>query len=169
MSANGMIADASAGRARIPHALRRLLLGALDLRDRRDVGQIDGNDLKAAIADLEARLERLCAAKPTHAPNVRLIKHLRNERGALLSFLRAPGAPATNHSAERAIRPMVCSRKHWGGNKTWAGARATSVLGSVCRTADQHHLDPIDVLYLIATTDGAAHGLDLGCRSAPDP
>ena len=167
--ANEMIADATAGQARIPHALRRLLLDALDLRDRRDVGLIDGADLEAAIADLEARLERLCAAKPTHAPNARLIKHLRNERGALLSFLRAPGAPATNHNAERAIRPMVCNRKHWGGNKTWAGARATSVLGSVCRTADQQHLDPIDVLYLIATTDGAACGLDLGCRSAPDP
>lgn len=56
---------------------------------------------------------------------------------------------------------MVCNRKHWGGNKTRAGAWSTSVLGSVCRTADQQHLDPGDVLYLIATTDGAAHGLDL--------
>jgi len=64
---------------------------------------------------------------------------------------------------------MVCNRKHWEANKTWEGARSTSVLGSVCRTADPQHLDPLDVAYLIATTDGAAHGLDLRCRKAPDP
>lgn len=168
--ANEMIADAKAGQARIPHTLRRLLLDALELRDRRDRGEIDGADLDRAIAALDGRVGRLCTAKATHAPNARLIKHLVNERDALLSFLRAPDTPATNHNAERAIRPMVCNRKHWGGNKTWVGARATSVIGSVCRTADQQHLDPLDVLYMIATTDGAAHGLDLPPPSSrPDP
>ncbi|MHB1533137.1 MAG: IS66 family transposase [Acidimicrobiales bacterium] len=159
--ANEMIVDARGGQARIPHALRRLLLDALALRDRRDAGEIDGDELEEAIAALEARVEALCAAKPTYAPNARLIKHLVNEKNALLAFLRAPGTPATNHNAERAIRPMVCNRKQWGGNKTWVGARATSVLASVCRTADQQHLDPLDVLYSILTTDGAVHGLDL--------
>lgn len=64
---------------------------------------------------------------------------------------------------------MVCNRKHWGGNKTWTGARTTSVLGSVCRTADQQDLDPLDVVYGIVTTHGAAHGLDLGPPPEPGP
>ena len=51
--ATEMIADARAGQARIPHALRRLLVDALELRDRRDVGEIDGADLEAAIASLD--------------------------------------------------------------------------------------------------------------------
>jgi len=167
--AKQMIADARPGQARTPHALRRLLLDALDLRDRRDVGLIDGNDLRAAIAGLEGRPERASAAEPTRASNARPVKHLRNETDALASFLRAAGTPATNHNKQRAIRPMACNRKHWEANKTWEGARTTSVLGSVCRTADPQHLDPIDVAYLIATTEGAAHRLDLRCRKAPDP
>lgn len=167
--ANEMICDATAGQARIPHALRRLLMDALELRERRDAAEIDQSELEAAIAALDERIGRLCAAKPTYPPNARLIKHLRNERHNLLSFLRAPGTPATNHNAERAIRPMVCNRKQWGGNKTWAGARATSVIGSVCRTADQQHLEPLEVLYRIATTDGAAHGLDLRPPKDPGP
>lgn len=165
--ANEMIADSVAGQARISHGVRRLLLDALALRAHRDGAQIGGDALDEAIKALEVRLDKLLAAKVTHEPNRRLLAHLSKERGALFSFLRAEGVPATNHHAERAIRPQVCARKNWGGNKSWTGARTAAVLGSVSRTATQQSLSPIAVLTQIATSDGATSGLHLA--DGPDP
>ena len=164
--ANEMIADSLAGQARIPHAVRRLLLDALALRARRDTAQIGGKALQAAIADLDARADKLISAKVTHEPNRRLLAHLANERDALFTFLTRDGVPATNHHAERGIRPQVCIRKNWGGNKTMRGAHAAKVLGSVIRTAAQQGLDPIDVLIEITTSDGTRNGLHLATPQA---
>ncbi|HET7486664.1 MAG TPA: transposase, partial [Acidimicrobiales bacterium] len=80
---------------------------------------------------------------------------------ALFSFLRHAGVPATNHEAERAIRPQVCMRKNWGGNKSEDGARAAAILGSVLRTSTQRGANPIEVLTAIATSDGRRNGLGL--------
>ncbi len=162
-----MIADATGGQARIPHQLQRLLVDALALRARRDAAQIGGAALAGEIERLEARADKLISAKVTYDPNRRLLAHLAKERHALFSFLRADGVPATNHEAERAIRPQVCTRKNWGGNKTDAGANATKVIGSVLRTATQQGIDPIEVLLEIAVSDGARSGLNLPERRGP--
>ena len=58
-------------------------------------------------------------------------------RDDLFTFLRQPGLDATNWRAELAIRFGVILRKIWGGSRTWAGARAQSVLMSVWRTCWQ--------------------------------
>jgi transposase len=55
--------------------------------------------------------------------------------GALVR--RQPGLDATNWRAELAIRFGVLLRKVWCGSRTWAGARAQSVLLSVWRTCWQ--------------------------------
>ena len=165
--AREMITDSVAGQARIPHALLRLIGDALVLRTARDTGQIGGEALAEAITALEARADRLIAARVTHEPNARLLAHLATERDALFSFLRAPGTPATNHEAERGLRPKVTERKNWGGNKSMAGARASVVTSSVIRTATQQGLDPVSVLMAIATSDGAFSGLDLPVGPAP--
>jgi len=163
---NEMILDSVGGQARIPHALRRLLLDALALRARRDTAQIGGPQLEDEIAKLDARVDKLLSAKVTHEPNRRLLAHLAKERDALFTFLKLDGVPATNHYAERGIRPQVCIRKNWGGNKSMRGAYAAKVIGSVIRTATQQGLDPTDVLVEIVTSDGARNGLDL---SIPEP
>jgi transposase len=164
---NELIADSVAGQARIPHAVRRVLVDALALRARRDGAQIGGRRLEAAIAELEARVDKLLCARVVHEPNRRLLAHLRTERDALFTFLRHQGVPATNHEAERAIRPQVCMRKNWGGNKSEAGARAAAILGSVLRTSTQRGANPIDVLMAIATSDGQRNGLDLDLGPGP--
>jgi len=164
---NELIADAVGGQARIPHALRRLLLDALALRDARDAGKVAGRRLKAEIKKLEERADTLLRARVTHEPNRRLLAHVRTERQALFTFLTHPGVPATNHEAERAIRPQVVTRKQWGGNKSLGGARASVMLGSVLRTSTQQDANPIDVLVDIATSDGRKHGLDLPTGPAP--
>jgi transposase len=159
--ANEMVVDSVGGQARIPHAVRRLLLDALALRARRDTAQIGGPELHDEIAKLEARADKLISAKVTHEPNRRLLAHLGTERDALFTFLKIDAVPATNHQAERGIRPQVCIRKNWGGNKTMQGAYAAKVIGSVIRTATQQGLDPTDVLVEILTSDGTRNGLDL--------
>jgi transposase len=56
------------------------------------------------------------------------------------------GVDATNWRAELAIRFGVILRKVWGGSRTWAGARAQSVLMSVWRTCWQQGRSALDFL-----------------------
>ena len=67
-------------------------------------------------------------------------------RGQPFTFLRQPGLDATNWRAELAIRFGVILRKVWGGNRTWAGAQAQSVLMSVWRTCWQQGRSALDFL-----------------------
>jgi transposase len=202
-----LIADSVAGQAKVPHAVRRLLLDALALRDQHadllsqrpdDDDVIDGHaveipdehpdangatlrsrlaclarralpagvtrlalgagrdqqpapeadtqSLAAGRDQLQARLEKLLAGRPTHDPNRKLLAHLSNESAHLLTFLQQPGVQATNWRAEQAIRPAVVNRKNWGGNRTWHGADTQQVLMSVIRTARQQNTDPVALL-----------------------
>lgn len=140
-----MIADSVAGQARIPHALRRLLLDALALRERRSAGPGDAA-FAGEVAALQGRLEALLGRNPTHRPNQRLLRHLAAERPHLLTFLTHEGVEATNWRAEQAIRPAVVNRKSWGGNRSWRGARTQQVAMSVIRTARQQDVDPIELM-----------------------
>jgi len=54
-----------------------------------------------------------------------------------LTFLYSPGLDATNYRAEQAIRPMVVTRKVWGGNRAERGAHSQSVLVSILQTCRQ--------------------------------
>jgi transposase len=75
-----------------------------------------------------------------------LAQHLWVHRDALFTFLRQPGLDATNWRAELAIRFGVILRKVWGGNRTWAGARAQAILMSVWRTCWQQGRSALDFL-----------------------
>jgi len=75
-----------------------------------------------------------------------LAQHLWAHRDDLFTFLRRPGLDATNWRAELAIRFGVILRKVWGGSRTWAGARAQSVLMSVWRTCWQQGRSALDFL-----------------------
>jgi hypothetical protein len=89
------------------------------------------------------------------------------DTGATGAYGRALSVPATNHNAERAIRPQVCTRKSWGGNKSLDGAAASTMIGSVLRTATQQRANPIEVLISLATSDGARSDLDLRTGRGP--
>jgi len=142
------------GTARVPRALQRLLLEALELRDRRDAGSIHEHGLAVARGRLEARMDRLLAWQPSDEENRKLLAHLRRERESLFTFLRLPGLPATNWRAEQAIRPAVVTRKACGGNRTWKGALAQQVLASVLRTARQQERDAIELLASLLRSPG---------------
>jgi len=131
---------------KIPAELSGILHDALSLRALRDCGDLDGDALAVAIADLEDRVHRLTAKRPTHPANRRLLKHLRREQAALFTFLRQPGVDATNWRSEHAIRPAVTNRKVCGGNRTWNSAHTQSVLMTLFRTAYQQGADAIALM-----------------------
>jgi len=138
-----MLDVAVAGEARYPLAVRRVLKAALALRDRRD--EMSGHGLAVARGRLESRADGLLESRLTHGPNVRLQKHLANERGALFTFLHDDAVEATNWPGEQAIRPAVVNRKTSGGSRSDRGSDAQGILTSVIRTARQQGRDPVEL------------------------
>jgi transposase len=141
-----MAATATRGAVSFPRHVAELLRAGLDLRDRHAAGQISGHGLAVARGRLENQLADLIYPPKTNAANERLAQHLWAHRGDLFTFLRQPGLDATNWRAELAIRFGVILRKVWGGNRTWVGARAQSVLMSVWRTCWQQGRCALDFL-----------------------
>jgi transposase len=135
--AEEMAATATRGAVCFPRWVAELLRAGLDLRDRYTAGEISRHGLAVARGRLENQLSDLVFPLKTNAANERLAQHLWAHRDALFTFLRQPGLDATNWRAELAIRFGVILRKVWGGSRTWAGARAQSVLMSVWRTCWQ--------------------------------
>jgi transposase len=131
---------------RFPRRVAELLRAGLDLRDRHAAGAISTHGLAVARGCLENELAGLIWPPKTNAANERLAQHLWNHRDELFTFLRQPGLDATNWRAELAIRFGVILRKVWGGNRTWAGARAQSVLMSVWRTCWQQGRSALEFL-----------------------
>ena len=111
-----------------------------------DGGDVRRHGLAVARGRLENQLSDLIFPLKTNTANERLAQHLWNHRAELFTFLRQPGLDATNWRAELAIRFGVILRKVWGGNRTWAGARAQAVLMSVWRTCWQQGRSALDFL-----------------------
>jgi len=141
-----MEAAATRGAVCFPRRVAELLRAGLDLRDRHEEGEISRHGLAVASGRLENQLSGLIFPPKANAANERLAQHLWAHRGDLFTFLRQPGLDATNWRAELAIRFGVILRKVWGGNRTWAGARAQSVLMSVWRTCWQQGRSALDFL-----------------------
>ena len=143
---DGMLETAVGGAVRFPRQVRDQLYAALDLRDRYLAGEVSHHGLAVARGQLANRLERIIFPPKSNAANERLAQHLWDHFEQLLTFLALPGLDATNWRAEQAIRFGVILRKVWGGNRTWAGARAQSVLMSVWRTCWQQGRHALDFL-----------------------
>jgi transposase len=144
--ADGMAATATRGAVRFPRRVAEVLRTGLDLRDRHGAGEISRHGLAVARGRLENQLSDLIFPPKTNAANERLAQHLWAHRDDLFTFLGQPGLDATNWRAELAIRFGVILRKVWGGNRTWSGARAQSVLMSVWRTCWQQGRSALDFL-----------------------
>ena len=140
------IAVAGIPGAQFPRVVQTLLQSSLRLRDRRDQGQISPHGLAVARGQLEARLDRVLERHTRSPANRRLRNHLVRERNAMFTFLYCPGLEATNWRAEQAIRPMVVTRKVWGGNRTATGARTQSILLSILQTCRQQNRPVIPLL-----------------------
>ena len=132
-----MLEVATPAAAKFPCAVKEILQVGLQLRDRRDLNQIDEQEFATGCAQLEERLDSTLNRNYRSAANRRLCHHLLRERDAIFTFLYCPGLDATNYHAEQAIRPMVVTRKVWGGNRTEKGANTQSVIVSILQTCRQ--------------------------------
>lgn len=127
---------AKQGQAKFPHAIRRVLKRALDLRERRD--ELTSHGFASIRGRIEAELDWLLTWRPTYEPNRTFRAHLERERPCLFTFLYDPTVHATNWEAEQALRGLaVMARKLSGGSRTDRGAKAHAIHLSVARTADQ--------------------------------
>ncbi len=132
-----LLATATAGAVRFPRQVQALLGHALAVRDRRDGGELSPHGLACCVGRLKTRLDRLLCWHRANDENERLADHLNRNRDHLFTFLTQSGIDATNHRAERAIRPAVLARKISGGSRTERGALAHACLTSVNQSARQ--------------------------------
>jgi hypothetical protein len=163
-----LITRGSRAAAWFPQAVLDLVQRGLALRDRCEAGTITPHGLAVATGRLDAALGRLLARPVRTLENRRLATHLDHERPHLFTFLHCPGVHATNNVAERALRPAICARKTWGGNRTARGARTQQILVSVITTCRQQGRDPFASLVALLRAPRAAP-LDLGPRDAAPP
>lgn len=150
-----LLETAVRGAVRLPRAVLALLDRAFELRRAWRGHRLSSDDLAERGLGLACQLEQLTSGRFTHEPNRRLAKHILGHAMHWFWFLFDPAIQATNHWAERAIRPAVVNRKVWGGNRTWPGARAQAILMSVIRTCRQRAVEPFGFL------------LDARCRPQP--
>jgi transposase len=134
------------GAARLPLSVKRLLQSGLAARDRFAAGEISPRGLLVIAGRLKAQLERVVSGRFTHDGNRRLANFLNNHLDEVFAYLRHPGMAATNYRGEQAIRPAVVNRKVWGGNRTWLGAWAQSIIMSVISTSILRDIDPLPLL-----------------------
>jgi len=117
--------------------LKRLLKELLLLRKKKP--KLKPGDYQRQGKRMEERLKELAEAPWDEPHAVRIAKRLNRHENELTLFLWEDGVEATNNAAERALRPAVVMRKITGGSRSERGARATAVLMSVIKTAQQQN------------------------------
>ena len=135
--ARELLAGATRGAVRYPRQLIALLTEAIHLRNRHRRGEVSARRLGQARAEFDRRLRELAWPAREVPAYETLSEHLWKHREEWFTFLSRPEVEATNWQAEQATRPAVVNRKVWGGNRTWAGARAQGVLLSVLETCQR--------------------------------
>jgi transposase len=138
--------SAAGGAIHFPRKVQAVIRNALDVRDRREAGEITADQAADQGRVLAKRMAELTRPPRENPDNERFAKHLYNLQESLFTFLEFENVDATNHKAEQAIRPAVVNRKVWGGNRTETGAKAQSILMSVIRTAAQRGIDALQFL-----------------------
>jgi transposase len=141
-----MLETAARGAVCFPRRIAALLRRGLALRDRYAAGDLSDHGLAVARGRLQQAFQDAIFPPKTHALNERLAQHLWNHHDEFFTFLQIPGLDATNWRAEHAMRFGVILRKVWGGNRTWRGAQAQTVLMSIWRTCWQRGQTALDFL-----------------------
>ena len=136
-----------AGAAESPATVKGILHAALQLRDRRDQGEIRvRRDWRLRADSWKRAWIGSCNDTIAHPP-ISVWPTISSGSGTRCSpCLYCPELEATNYRAEQAIRPMVVTRKVWGGIRTPRGAHTQSVLVSILHTCRQQLRPAISVV-----------------------
>lgn len=151
---DSLIESGTGGALAFPRGVKGLLLQGFEFRNRFRRDEMTRHGMKVMAGRLTMQMWDLVRHRKTHAANERFAKFLEKHLHDLFTFLRHPGADATNWRGEQAIRPAVVNRKVWGGNRTEMGALAQSRIMSVMQTCKQRLADPFDFIraQLVSTT-----------------
>ena len=80
--------------------------------------------------------------------------YARNQRHALLEFLRDGRVPIDNNACERAIRPLAVGRHNWQFAGSVEGAEAAAILYSMVESAKASGVDPLAYLEAVLERHG---------------
>jgi len=132
-------------------ALKSLLKRACALGRRR--ANLADATLKAYLADLERRLDRLLRLTPSHPAGRKLQGAIKAIRGNLFVFMTNREIEATNNGSERALRPGAVYRKITNGFRSEWGARFYADLRSVIETGRRRCVRALDAIRLTLQGD----------------
>jgi transposase len=141
-----ILETARGGAVVFPRRIKGLLHEALEVRGRRDAGDIKPATTQRRARSLRAQVARLSEPTKSNAINERFAGHLYRQQHHLFTFLKAEGIDATNWRAEQALRNPIVNRKVWGGNRTETGAAAQGILCSIWGTAVKRAIEPFQWL-----------------------
>ena len=139
------------GDAVLGPGLKALLKRACAIGRRRE--NLADSTLKAYEADLDRRLDRLMALKPTHKAGRKLQKMFREIRSHLFVFVTNRELTATNNGSERALRPAAIYRKITNGFRSEWAAKLYADVRSVIETGRRRSIRAIDAIRM--TLQGA--------------
>jgi transposase len=125
-------------------ALKGLFKRACAIGRRR--ADLANSTLKAYLADLERRLDRLLRLTPIHPAGRKLQETIKAIRGNLFVFMTNREIEATNNGSERALRPGAVYRKITNGFRSEWGAKFYADLRSVIETARRRSIRAIDAI-----------------------
>jgi transposase len=100
---------------------------------------------RARLADECERRSRAlarCYRRTDGHPAQVLARRLHRYESELFTFVRLPGVPATNNEAERAVRPLVITRKISGGSRSSTGSQVRCDLATPFYTWAARGLNP---------------------------
>lgn len=99
---------------------------------------------------IAARLLRLTSGWKTHyslkGKVADAVKYARNQRRALLAFLRDGRIPIDNNACERAIRPVAIGRGNWLFAGSIQGANAAATIYTLVESAKASGVEPLAYL-----------------------
>ena len=159
---NELLETAVGGAARFPLSVKKILKEGLTARDRFMMGRTSARTLARTAGRLKSEMETLVHPERKHVDNNRFAWFLHNHLDSLFTYLRHPGLEATNWRGEQAIRPAVINRKVWGGNQTWAGAKAQGIITSIIQTCRLKSIEPLKQLHDTLTAKNPSHVPALG-------
>jgi transposase len=136
-------------------ALKGLLKRACALGRRRP--DLADASLKAYLADLERRLDRLLRLAPIHQAGRKLQDTIKAIRGNLFAFMTNREIEATNNGSERALRPGAVYRKITNGFRSEWGAKFYADLRSVIETGRRRSVRALDAIRLTLQGDPLPH------------
>lgn len=149
-----------------PRAMK-LFLGDIDelydIEERGREAQLDATALLALRQEeaipIMRRIMRMTSGWKRHyslqGKVAEAMKYVRNQRGALLEFLRDGRVPIDNNVCERAIRPIAIGRRNWLFSGSIDGAESAAIMYTLVESAKASGVDPL--AYLKAVIGRLAH------------